>query len=118
MFSDSPVVLNKVGNALIVTLQSTLTDEVLEQFQEHLLSRITQVKVRYIVCDLSGVELIDMEEYASISSSFKMAALMGVKTIIVGLNPGVAAMIVDSELDCASFQYALNIEQGLTLAKQ
>ncbi|WP_117234164.1 STAS domain-containing protein [Vibrio maerlii] len=118
MFSDSAVVLNKVGNALIVTLQTTLTDEVLNQFQARILSKISEVKVSYIVCDLSGMELIDMEEYASITTSLKMAAVMGVKTIIVGLNPGVAAMIVDSDLDCDSFKYALNIEQGLSLAKQ
>ena len=116
--TDHSIVLNKVENTLLATMQSTLSHSVLEDFQQELLNRLERIKVDYVLCDLSGLELLDIDEYVSLCNTLSMASLMGVRAIMVGLTPGVAATIVDYDVDISAFQYARNIDDGLALAKQ
>ncbi|QIZ77691.1 STAS domain-containing protein [Ferrimonas lipolytica] len=116
MSNESSIVLNKIERRLIATVQSTLTDEVLARFQQQLLLRLTELQLDYLLCDLSGIDIIDIEEFEALSNIFKMASLMGVNTILVGLNPGLAATIVDFDLDTSAFMFARNIEHGLELS--
>ena len=49
--------------------------------------------------------------------TFEMASLMGANTIVVGLSPGIAATIVDYDIDISQLGYARNIEQGLSMIR-
>lgn len=117
MFNDSGIVLNKVDNALLATIQATLTPEVLAQFKRSLLKKLAQSNIKFVLCDLSVVDIIDIEEFSCLSDIFSMAELMGTQTILVGISPGVAATIVDYEVDISKFKYALNVDDGLALAR-
>lgn len=118
MINNSGVVINKIDNGLLATIQATLTDDVLNQFQQDLLERLSLTKVKHVVCDLSGMEIIDIDEYVNLTLTFDMAGLMGASTVVVGLSPGIAATIVDYDVDISKYRYALNIEQGLNLIKE
>lgn len=118
MVSGNGVVINKIDNGLLATIQSTLTDDVLSRFRQDLLERLSISKAKHIICDLSGMQIIDIDEYMKLTQTFDMAALMGASTVVVGLNPGIAATIVDFEIDISKYQYALNIEQGFNLIKE
>ena len=117
MLNQTDIVINKVENALLATFQATLSETSLAQFQTSLLNRISDPSVQYVLCDLSGVDILDIDEYLSITKTFNMASLMGVNTIMVGLNPGVAATLVDYDIDISQFQYALNIDDALLLTR-
>lgn len=117
MISENSIVINKLNNALLATVPPLLSDTVLTQLQSELLDRVEKTKVDFILCDFSGIELLDIDEYSRLVSALKMASLMGARTILVGLSPGIAAMIVDHDIEIGSFQYALDIEQGLALTR-
>lgn len=117
MINDSGIVLNRLNNALLATIQATLMPEVLQQFKGSLLNELVETKVKYILCDLSAVDIIDIEEFSSLSSILDMAGLMGAKTIFIGMPPNIAATIVDYDIDINKFQYALTIDEGLSLAQ-
>ena len=118
MVSDNSIVINKLDNTLLATVPPLLSENTLVQLQDELLDRISQTDVSFILCDFSGVELLDAQEYSRLTNTLKMASLMGAETILVGLSPGIAAMIVDHDIDIDTFQYALDIEQGLLLAQR
>lgn len=117
MLNSSGVVINKIDNGLLVTIQLTLTDEVLAEFQRELLDALSKTKVKHVLCDLSGMDIMDIEEYMSLMKTFEMASLMGANTIVVGLSPGIAATIVDYDIDISKLGYARNIEQGLSMIR-
>ena len=118
MYSENSVVLNKVQNTLIATMPPVLTEPVLVQLQTDLLQQLAGIKIGYVLFDLSAIDILDVEEFVVISNICKAAGLMGSKTILVGLNPGVAASIVDYNFDTVVFQYALSIDDGLALANK
>jgi len=118
MENNSDVVINQVENALLATIQCALSDAALRQFQAELLTRISASKAKYLLCDLSGVDILDIDEYLNIVKTFNMASLMGAETIMVGLNPGIVATLVDYDIDVTEFQYALNIDDALVLTRR
>jgi len=117
MKNKSDVVINQVENTLLATIQSVLSDGALQQFQTDLLGRVSGSKIRYVLCDLSGVDLLDIDEYLNIVKTFNMVGLLGAKTIMIGLSPGIVATLVDYDIDITQFQYALNIDDALVLTR-
>jgi len=117
MSHETDVVINQVENALLATIQSALSDTSLKEFQARLLARISGSNVKYVLCDLSGVDILDIDEYRNIAKTFSMASLMGAETIMIGLNPGIVATLVDHDIDITQFQYALNIDDALVLTR-
>lgn len=111
------IVLNKIENTLLATFQSTMTEAVLGEFKNALLIQLSKVQSNYVLCDLSGVDLVDIDEFSHLTQILNMASLMGTKTIIVGIKPCVAATIVDYDMDISLFDYALSIDEGLAKAR-
>ncbi|MFD2166113.1 STAS domain-containing protein [Thalassotalea euphylliae] len=118
MLGESNIVLNKIESAVLATIQSALTDEVLNRFREDLLTHLSATSVKYLLCDFSGLDLLDIDEYQSVQKICQMAQLMGVTSIIVGLSPGLAATIVDYDIDTKNIRFALNIDEGLLLVRE
>jgi rsbT antagonist protein RsbS len=117
MQNESSIVINKIESALLATIQSALTDEVLSQFRADVLSRISESSINYLLCDFSGLDLLDIDEYREIQGICQMAELMGVTSIIVGLRPGIAATLVDYDIDPKNIRFALNIDEGLLIVR-
>ena len=105
-------------NCLIASIQLDLHLELVPQFQKDLLIRIQKTNVQKVIIDLSCVEIIDGHTFQKICATIDMAKLMGAKTILVGLNPGVVSCLVDIIDNFARLHFSSNIENALQLFKK
>src|SRR5262245_32860626 len=99
--------------ALIASIQVDLDQHVLRRFQSDLLESVRSSRSRFVIMDLTGVAVLDESDFAGLRRTIDMAALMGTRTILCGLRPGVAASLVDLDVPIDDLQTSLNLDAAL-----
>ena len=102
-------------NSIVASIQVDLSDELLRLFREDLLRLLQSSEAEGIILDFSGVEIIDAEDWAAIRRTMTMANLMGTRSIVAGLRPGVVSALVELEVDVEDIDAALNLDEALKL---
>jgi rsbT antagonist protein RsbS len=105
----------RVGDNLLVTVQTDLHDAVAEAFQQDLLSTIERTGAAGLLIDVSGLDVVDSYVARVLADTGRMAKLMGTATVIVGIRPEVAATLVRMGYSMVGVQTALNVDEGLAL---
>lgn len=107
-----PPVISAYGS-LIVAIQFDLTDELLEQLKSDVASEIERIGPRHLILDISGLEVMDSFVTRGVTDLARVARLMGVRTVISGMRPAVAATLVDMQVSLAGVDCAINLETAL-----
>ncbi|AFZ26166.1 anti-anti-sigma regulatory factor (antagonist of anti-sigma factor) [Cylindrospermum stagnale PCC 7417] len=114
--SDVPrIPLQLSQGCIVASIQIEITAEVLQQFRQDILERLHTNRARGIILDLSGVEIMDLQDFETLRRTLSMAAMMGVETILTGFQPGVASALVDLNADIDSIYAALDIDDAWQL---
>jgi rsbT antagonist protein RsbS len=110
---DSETAMSVVRNILVVTIQAELHDDILMRIRTDILEKIRATMVRGLILDFNTVRALDTFAFNSFTDTAKMASLLGVSTVFVGLQPGVVSALVDLEVEIDDVRSALTIEDGL-----
>jgi rsbT antagonist protein RsbS len=113
MYEDSGIPIVQIGNALLVSIQMTLHDELLENLSAALADRLRVSSAGAVAIDLSSVGLIDSFTTRIINRIAAMARLMGVRTVISGIQPDVAMTMVEMGIALEGVETFLSIDQAL-----
>lgn len=103
----------RLGCNLIATVQTELHDAVADAFQEDVLRAIERTGATGLVIDISGLDMVDTYVARVLTTTGRMARLMGTQTVLVGMRPEVAATLVRMGYPMEGVLTALDIEQGL-----
>jgi rsbT antagonist protein RsbS len=108
----------KIEDFLIVSFQTELSDDELDNLREEILDRIKATNARGLIIDITALKIIDSFMARSLSSIATTATLLGAKTVIVGMQPAVALTLVELGLRIKwNVQTALNLERGINLLR-
>ncbi|MDI6777291.1 MAG: STAS domain-containing protein [Syntrophales bacterium] len=105
----------KMGDALILTLQTELHDKVALRLQEDILQKIYETRTKGLVIDVSAVGVVDSFMGRMLSDTATMAKTMGVETVLVGIQPEIAITLQEMGLELRGVHSALNLEKGIAL---
>lgn len=110
----------KLGNYLLVSIQSELDDQTAMQFQEDLLDKINSTEAEGVAIDLTSVDMIDSFIAKVLGDVVDMAGLMGAKVVLTGIQPAVAITLIDLgiNLNMRNVLTALDLEKGLERLQQ
>jgi rsbT antagonist protein RsbS len=111
----SGVTMHITRGCLVVSIQMELYDEALSQIQKDVLERVETTGVKGVIIDVSGIEIIDAYATQVLFDSAKMISLLGATAILTGLSPGVAASLVDLDVNLWNLRTALNLEDALNV---
>jgi rsbT antagonist protein RsbS len=103
----------RLGDLLLTSIQSDITDEQALALQTDLLRQLDQSQVRGVVLDISSLDVIDSYMARILSETARMARLMGGEVVITGMNPMVAVTLVEMGRELTDVATALNLEQGI-----
>ena len=109
----SAIPILRLGSNLIATVQMELHDAVADAFQEDVLRAIERTGATGLVIDITGLDMVDTYVARVLTTTGRMARLMGTETVLVGMRPEVAATLVRMGYSMEGVRTALNIEQGL-----
>lgn len=100
---------------VVASIQRDLRGVVLQQFRSDLLERLQDSGAGGVIIDLSGVRIMDADDFDGIRRTLDMAALMGARAVLVGLRPGVVSALVQLDVDTGNFDTLLDLDDGFAL---
>ncbi len=107
-------IIRLYGN-LIVSIQVSLSDDLVVGLKEDITRNIEEYGARGLIIDLSGIDLMDSYISRSIRDIALISKLMGVKTVISGMDPMVAMTLVEMGLEMDDVRTALSLEDAIEL---
>ncbi|MBI3805678.1 MAG: STAS domain-containing protein [Nitrospirae bacterium] len=108
----------KVGDTLLVSIQTDLQDQVAMSMQSDLLTKIEKTSARGVIIDISVLDIVDSFLGRVLSDTASMARIMNAVVVVVGIQPSVAITLIELGLDLKQIPTALNVELGLQLLRQ
>jgi len=105
----------KIGNALLVTIQVDMHDQLATRLQEDLTTRIVQHQARGVLIDISALEIVDSFIGRMLANIASVSRLLDADTVVVGMRPEVAITLVELGLGLPGVKTALNAERGLAM---
>jgi len=102
-----------ISGCLTASIQLDLTTDLLRRFQQDLLQRIKTSGVSAVILDVSGVEIMDLEDFELLRRSMVMASIMGTRPILVGLRPGIVASLIAMDANIDGVEAATDLEDAL-----
>ena len=107
--------LQVVRGCVVASIQIDLTPEVLRQFRMDLLERVQESGANGVILDVSGVDILDLDDFNALRETIKMAEIMGARPILSGLNPGVVSALIDLGVDPEGLNTVLNLDDAFRL---
>ena len=105
----------QMQDLLIASVQVELHDRAAMQFRDDLLRRIHETKARGLILDLTAVRIVDSFIAKLTGDIAEMAALMGTRVVVSGLQPAVAVALVELGVELRGVISALNLEKGIEI---
>lgn len=113
--SISRIPLQMSSKCLVASIQVDLTSAVLQRFRQDLLEKLQATQARGVILDLSGVEVMDLSDFENIRGTVNMARMMGSRTVLCGLKPGVVASLVALGARTDDLYAARDLDMGFEL---
>ncbi|HET7814436.1 MAG TPA: STAS domain-containing protein [Candidatus Baltobacteraceae bacterium] len=113
MSNRIPIV--KVGDVLLVSIQTDLGDDTAIALQEDLSNRIVETGAKGVIIDISALEIVDSFIGRMLSVTASMAHVLDADTVVVGMRPAVAITLAELGLYLEKVRTALNAEMAFDL---
>jgi rsbT antagonist protein RsbS len=108
----------QIEDFLVASIQVALHDRSAVQFRDDLLQRIYETKAKGLIIDLTAVDIVDSFIGRLIGDVAEMAALMGARVVVTGLQPAVAITLTELGLELSGVITALNLEKGIATLRR
>jgi rsbT antagonist protein RsbS len=105
----------KLGNILLTSIQSDMTDEHATVLQTDIVGRMQQSRSRGVILDITSLDIIDSYMARILNETARMAQIMGGEVVITGMNPMVALTLVEMGRELVSVMTALTLQQGVEM---
>lgn len=102
----------KLYDTLIVSIQVELSDAVVAALQEDIANEIQRLGPHGLIIDVSGVDIMDSYISHAIRDIGQISKLMGVTTVICGLDPMVAMTLVEMGMDLEGVTPFMDLESA------
>ena len=113
MSDDGRIAVHEFEGSLVGSILVELSDRVMQAFRENLLEEIHRTGAASAIIDVSGLNVLDIHEFDFLRSTFRMASVMGCRPILVGLNPGIVAALIQLDADVEGLETALSVEHAI-----
>jgi rsbT antagonist protein RsbS len=113
--SDAGISVVKYRDLLAVTMPSDPDDATVSALQDRVLQSMEQHTAGVVVLDLTAVETLDSFFARTVAETAQMVALMGGRTIVVGMRPAVAITATQIGLTLGNIETALDMDRALDI---
>ena len=107
--------LQVARGCVMASIQIALTPEVLRQFRIDLLECVQKSRANGVILDVSGIDILDLDDFNGLRRTMEMAKVMGAWPILSGLKPGVVSALIDLGADPEGVTAVLNLDDAFRL---
>jgi rsbT antagonist protein RsbS len=105
----------KLGDALLVTIQVDMHDQIAQALEEDLTTEIVKVGAKGVLIDISALEVVDSFIGRMLDTIAAVARVLDADTVVVGMRPAVAITLVELGLSLRGVKTALNVDRGMAM---
>jgi rsbT co-antagonist protein RsbR len=109
----STPILDVWDDVLALPIIGTVDSSRSAQIMERLLSEIVAKRSRWVIIDVTGVEIIDTQTASHFLRVAKAVELLGARCLLTGLRPAVAQTLVQLNVDLTEVRTLRNLKHGL-----
>ena len=106
-------VLTRVRGTLVVTLQDAADSDTLTAASQALMEELGRRGAEGVVFEISGCEVIDMDEFGSLRKLVQTVEWLGVSSVVAGMRPGIVAYLASAGVPTGALRTSLNLQQAL-----
>jgi rsbT antagonist protein RsbS len=107
-----------MDGTLVVQLNPVLTDGSVRDLRDAVSRTLSEQALHGVVVNLAGVDVMDSYITRCIRDLAVSARLMGVPTVVCGVQPAVADTLVEMDLGFGDVQTALNLDRAFALLRR
>lgn len=111
------IVFSAIDDSLVVTLKPDINSSYLDQLADKTAEVLRDGHYRFLIMDAAPVELIDSVDFDGLRRVIEVARLMGTRTIIAGLSPGVAGSLIELDANVEGLKTTINLKSALHLVE-
>ncbi len=100
---------------VMASIQLDLSPAIIDRFRQDLLAFVKRSGATGVLIDVSGVELMDYDDFEGLRRTIEMVKLMGLRTVVSGLQAGAVSALVELGVPGQSLETALNLDEGFNL---
>jgi anti-anti-sigma regulatory factor len=97
----------------VVTFQGAVDAGTLAAASQALMDELRRRHAANVVFEISGCEVIDLDEFAALRKLVQKVQWLGVRSVIAGMRPGIVAYLVSAGVPTGALRVALDLERAL-----
>jgi rsbT co-antagonist protein RsbR len=109
----STPVLDLWDDILALPIIGTVDARRSSEIMERLLGEVVAKRCRFVILDVTGVELIDTQTASHFLAIARAVELLGARCVLTGVRPAVAQTIVQLDVDLGALKTLRNLKHGL-----
>ena len=102
----------------MASLQIDLSEDVIARFRKDLLEFLHSTGADSVILDVSGLDVIDGNDFNALKLAMSMARLMGAHSIVSGLKPGVVSSIIELGVETRDVNAALDLDDAFDVIER
>ena len=111
--AEGRYVISRIGQTLVVTLEGAAEAGALSDVAQALADMQARHGVDSVVFEVSGCEVIDLDEFMELQKVVRTMEWLGLRCVIAGLRPGVVAYLATAGMSAGSLRTSLDLELAL-----
>ena len=111
--AEERYVISRIGRTLIFTLEGGVETGALSAASQVLAEMQTRHSADSVVFEVSGCEMIDLDEVMELQKVVRTMEWLGLRCVIAGLRPGVVAYLATAGIAAGSLRTSLDLELAL-----
>ena len=114
-YADTPAVALQVSRGIVVaSIQVDLEERVLARFQDELLQRVHETGASGVILDVSGLAIMDSQEFAALRRVIRSTEIMGANVIVAGLSAGIVSSLIQSGAEIDGLEAAIDLDAAFS----
>ena len=111
--AEGRYVISRIGQIIVVTLEGAAHAGTLSAAADTIAEIHARQGAESVVFEVSGCEVIDLEEFAELQKVVRTAEWLGLRCVIAGLRPGIVAYLASADISAGSLRTSLDLELAL-----
>nr|WP_285856992.1 STAS domain-containing protein [Mesobacillus subterraneus] len=84
-----------------------------DHIMNHVIPKISELKIKHLIIDFSGIATIDAEVASRIFNVNKVLRLIGIKTMLTGIRPDLAINVINAGIDFSKLNTYGTVQQAI-----
>jgi anti-anti-sigma regulatory factor len=111
--AEGRLVLTRIGQTLVVTLEGTTDAGTLSAAADTIAEIHARQGAEGVVFEVSGCEVIDLDEFMELQKVVRTMEWLGLRCMIAGLRPGIVAYLASAGISAGSLRTSLDLALAL-----